>query len=368
MQSSVRVRLTLLFAGALTVMLIAFGIGVRAILVAEEEDDRAEAARGVIEDPAEEQHLRRIVGTLGIALPLVALVAVGGAYLLARRALRPLEAIAKAARTIHARDLGRRVPTGGGAEIEVLARTLNDLLARLETSVGEVDRFTADAAHELRTPLAAAAGDLEIALRRSPRSDGDGALRESAGAALEELGRLRELIDALLLLARGDAGALLAAREAVDLAALARELIDLYAPVAEDAGLTLALVASSGEPPLAFADRTLASRAMGNLIDNALAFAKSAVTVAVRAVAGNIEVTVADDGPGITDEERARLFKRFHRGDPARRRRARGGFGLGLGIVEAIARAHGGAVSYTPAAAGGSVFLLSLPRETARAA
>ena len=376
-RTTLRLRLTLWFAGALLVLVALFGGALATVMLAEEDEDRADEAAGehaevgnrAGKELGKEPDLRRWLTGLAVALPLTLVAAAVGAWVLAGRALRPLDEIADVAGAVEAHNLSRRVPVRGGAEVERLATTLNQLFARLESSLAEVARFTADASHELRTPLAAAAAALEVALRHppTPLDQSNHVLREAAGAALEEIEHLSELIDALLVLARGDAGELATRRLPVDLATLVAEVMSVYAPVAEERGLSLTLHSSTAEPPVAMADRALVARALANLIANALDFAAHEVRLEIAladgagAAVGTLRLTVSDDGPGVSEAERPRLFQRFFRGDSARPRRQRGGHGLGLGLVAAIARAHGGTASYEPSPDGGSRFTLTLP-------
>jgi signal transduction histidine kinase len=355
---TLRGRLTLLY-GALTF----FGVAALAaasweVLYADVKEDE-EHARAHAEpvppglDPAE----RALLYGLAAGVPIAMVLGGAGGWYLAGRALRPLGQIAEVARAVSANDLARRMPSGGGAEVDELAGALNELLARLERSLEEVRRFTADAAHELRSPLAAVMGRLEVALRH-PRSEAE--LRDEMGGALEDLGRVNRLVESLLTLARADAGALAPGREPVELGPLAAEIVERDRPLAEERAVRLTLVIdrearTRGSPQLL-------ARALGNLVDNAILHGRGggAVIVRVGAADGRARLAVEDDGPGIPEAARARLFERFFRGDAARG--PRGGYGLGLSLARRIVEAHGGTLGYAPApAAPGSVFTIELP-------
>ncbi|CAM5551297.1 two-component sensor histidine kinase [Streptomyces avidinii] len=279
------------------------------------------------------------LGLLAGAPPLIAFAA-----LLARwvtgHALRPVDAIRTGLAAVTASELDRRVPDPGGAdEIAQLARTVNDTLDRLERSDARQRQFTADASHELRNPLAAVRARLEVALR-----DPD---RESVAAALADTERLQDIAADLLLLARLDGGPPPAA-EPVDLALLAAE------DLARRPGPGAALRLDAPAPVPASGDPARLARALANLVDNALRHARSEVTVRARADgAGWALLEVADDGPGIPEADRDRVFERFVRLD-SDRGRAGGGTGLGLAIAREIARAHGGDLVALPPAEGGA--------------
>ncbi|WP_328300346.1 HAMP domain-containing histidine kinase [Streptomyces sp. NBC_00435] len=285
------------------------------------------------------------LGLLAGAPPLTVFSA-ALAWWVTGHALRPVTAIRTELASVTASELGRRVPDPGGAdEIARLARTVNDTLDRLERSDARQRQFTADASHELRNPLAAVRSRLEVALR-----DPD---RESVAAALADTERLQGIAADLLLLARLDGGPAPRA-EPVDLALLAAE--DVARRPERGARLQLdarAPVPASGDP-------ARLERALANLVDNALRYARTGVVVRAAAEDGWALLEVADDGPGIAEADRDRVFERFVRLD-ADRGRASGGTGLGLAIAREIARAHGGDVHALPAPAGGTRLVLRVP-------
>ncbi|MFE9563512.1 sensor histidine kinase [Streptomyces sp. NPDC006487] len=288
------------------------------------------------------------LGLLAGAPPLIVFSA-ALAWWVTGHALRPVTAIRTGLAAVTGSELDRRVPDPGGAdEIAQLARTVNDTLDRLERSDARQRQFTADASHELRNPLAAVRTRLEVALR-----DPD---RESVAAALADTERLQAIAADLLLLARLDGGP--APRtEPVDLALLAAE------DAARRPAPRVPLRLDAGAPVPAAGDPARLERALANLVDNALRYARTGVVVRAAAEDGWALLEVTDDGPGIPEADRDRVFERFVRLD-ADRGRAGGGTGLGLAIAREIARAHGGEVRALPAPAGGARLVLRVPAPT----
>lgn len=282
-----------------------------------------------------------IQGHLLYALPLILLAAVGVSWLLIGRTLRPVERIRAEAAEITGSDLHRRIPDpDSDDEIGRLTRTLNGMLDRLEVSADRQRRFVADASHELRTPLAAVRTSMEVGLAHPDRAPWP----ELAARVVTEATRLQRLVEALLLLARSDDNTLLRHREPVDLAALCRSAIDAAPgriPVDLQAADNMCVV---GDP-----DQL--TRLIRNLLDNADRHADHHIEVSVTRDGPDTAVLrVADDGPGIPDADRDRIFDRFVRLEAARTRYAgeTTGTGLGLAIARDIATAHGGTISVTP--------------------
>jgi signal transduction histidine kinase len=276
--------------------------------------------------------------------PLLLGVVAGVTWLVTRRALRPVEGIRREMAVITAsEDLARRVPVPDTHdEIARLARTTNETLAALEASVERQRRFVADASHELRSPIASLRTQLEVGAAHPGLLDVDGAVADTV--------RLQRLAADLLLLARLDAGERPAADARVDLAALARE------QAAGRAGVSVR--AESGEVA---GSRAQLERLLANLLDNAQRHARSAVEVTVRGEGGQVVVAVADDGEGVPEADRERIFERFVRLDAARSRDD-GGAGLGLAIARDVAVRHGGSLTAGEAPGGGALFELRLPR------
>jgi heavy metal sensor kinase len=297
--------------------------------------------------------LDEIINVSALGFPLaVALAAIGG-YLIATRSLRPLDAMARQARRISSESLSKRLPNPNpNNELGRLASVFNDTLARLEASFAELQRFTADASHELRSPLTALRAVGEVALR-----DGNDpvALRETIGSMLEEAQRLTDLVDALLTLARMDATKANAAREKVNIASFLDEVRDQFEVLANEKHQTIR--ANCPGDVTVHADRTLLYLALVNLIHNAIQHAPADSQIAITAMrsAHKIDISVKDNGPGIPREYHEKIFERFFRVDKARSR-AQGGAGLGLAIAKQAVERNGGHIIVEDNPAGGSVF------------
>jgi heavy metal sensor kinase len=304
------------------------------------------------------QTLTRYLQTLLLVIPAgVALAAVGGAAI-ARAALKPVDAMSATARRITAEDLAQRVPRrGSGDELDRLADTLNAMLGRLEATFAQLRRFAADAAHELRTPLAALKGSMEVALR-SPRSAEE--YRRVIASSLEDAERLIRVAEDLLLLSRATAG-LEGPRQLVNLEPLLLEVLDLGLRLAQGAGVTVRMKEMT---PLAVrADEGALRRAVLNLVENAIKYtpAGGAVELSLTRADGAAAITVADTGIGLDPADTERIFEPFVRLDAARARET-GGSGLGLALARSIAVAHGGDISVQSAPGSGSRFTMRLPR------
>jgi two-component system heavy metal sensor histidine kinase CusS len=293
---------------------------------------------------------------LALGLALVACAA--GGHLIARRGVRPLAAITAAAGRVRPTALAERIdPAGLPAELHELARTFNGMLDRLEDSFGRLARFSADIAHELRTPVNNLRGSVEVALGQ-PRPQEE--YREVLGSALEECDRLAGTIDGLLFLARAEHPATQINREPVELGRELQAVCEFYEAAAAEAGVRLNVAA--GEAVSARLDRSLVQRAIGNLVANAINHTPSGGSVTLSAVAKNREIVieVADTGRGVATEHLPHLFDRFYRADPARTSAA-GHLGLGLAIVKGIAELHGGRVVVESEVGSGTRVILRLP-------
>ncbi len=290
-----------------------------------------------VDDP-----LRLVRGALLVGLPLLLVASAAGVWLTVGRTLRPVEQLRAGAEAVTAADPSRRLPVPAAEdEVRRLAETLNGMLDRLEAGGARQRAFVADAAHELRSPLAALRTVLEVALVHPDPEGPEPTLR----TAHEEVLRLARLVDDLLLLARLDAGAPQRVR-AVDLAAVVRDVVP-------------AAVEVDAAPAVLTGDPDALGRVVRNLVDNALRHATR--TVCVTVVPGDpVELLVDDDGPGIPEPERERVFDRFHRLDSPRTRDA-GGTGLGLAIVRELVAAGGGSVAVETSPAGGARRRVRLP-------
>jgi heavy metal sensor kinase len=242
-------------------------------------------------------------------------------------------------------------------EIARLARAFNELLDRLESAHGTQQRFLADASHELRTPLTVLRGEIEVALRRERPAD---EYREVLESSREEIERLARLTENLLSLARSDAGEGLVTREAVDLAALCVGVREAMSGMAEQKRMKLTVEAS--EAVFVNGDAGALERVCLNLVENAIRYSPAGENVTLQVVNENGEavLSVSDTGPGIGAEHLPHLFERFYRVDKARSRE-QGGAGLGLAIVEALVKAHGGSVSVSGVVGQGTTFTIRLP-------
>jgi heavy metal sensor kinase len=301
---------------------------------------------------------RRFLLVMAAVLPLAALLAGSGGWLLARRALGPVDRMTEAARRISAEHLDERVhTTGTGDELDRLAATLNDMLGRLDVTFRQIRQFSADASHELQTPLTILQGEIEVALR-APRTPDE--YRRVLTSALEESGRIARLVEGLLLLSRADAGVLRMDHQPVDLARLVTEVCEHSQVLAKARGVTLDLGPLT--PMTIQGDHQHLRRLLLNLVDNGLKYtlAGGRVTLALHQEGAWAVLRVADTGIGLAPEEKERIFQRFYRA-PAVVSRGEEGSGLGLCIARSIVEAHGGYVQVESAEGHGSIFTVCLP-------
>ncbi len=276
-----------------------------------------------------------------IGLVLAAVLSLLSGRVLAVRSLRPVRALTETTERIGARSLSERIPlTGTGDELDRLAATLNNMLERIEHHVRRVQQFTADASHELRSPLAALRGSAEVTLSK-PRTTDE--LRQVLGESIEHYDRLSQIAEDLLLLARADAGQEVSRMESVRLDEAVASVVDLYTPLTQDRGIDLVL--EDHEQISLHGDGARLRQLVGNLLDNAVKFSKAGDRICVAIANGNgvAKITVTDTGEGIAAEHLPYVFDRFYRADQARTTK-HGGAGLGLPICRAIAEAHGGTI------------------------
>lgn len=301
----------------------------------------------------------RAAAVLFVIMGTVLLVSVGAAgALLTGRVFNAIDDVVDKAHRIGDADLSQRLPHPGTAdEIGRLVDTLNEMLARIEQGVGVQQRFTADASHELRSPLSRLRTELELALRR-PREPQ--AYVETLQSGLEEVERLTLLVEELLAFARLDAGQERGRAERVLLNTLADEAVRRMEPIARVRDVTLALEAVG--PVFAKVAPGSASLVLDNLLDNAVKFSPCGrrVTVSLAQGAEQATLRVRDHGPGIRSDELMRVFERFYRG-PSARSGSTPGMGLGLALAQAIVQAHAGRITASNASDGGAVFEVRLP-------
>ena len=298
------------------------------------------------------------VGTLRrlllVGVPLVGLLMGVVTWRVVGRALRPVEAIRAEVTAISAGELDRRVPEpSGDDEIARLARTMNAMMGRLEAASLRERAFTADASHELQSPLSSFRTQLEVALARSPGTDWPRVAHE----LLDGSQGMERMVRDLLFLAREDEDAAVAPQELVDLDDV---VLEEAARARATSSVEIRTAAVSAAPVRG--NREQLVRLTRNLLENAVHHAKRRVELSLTTTDGEVQMTVHDDGPGVPAAARDRIFDRFVRADDARSRQI-GGSGLGLSIVAAVARRHGGAVELLdpPDGATGATFVLRLP-------
>jgi signal transduction histidine kinase len=298
-----------------------------------------------------ESTVRTALLLLAGACPVVVAVAAIATYRLIRRSLRSVDAIRARVAAISTSDLTERVPVPPGYdEISALATTMNDMLARIESGHAAQRQFVGDASHELRSPLTAIISALDVAVAHPEVFD----LNLATSTLVPEAQRMRVLVEDLLLLARADEGRLATHREPIRLDDIATgEVVRQRRIGRRDIDII-------AEPTSLRGDGAALSRLVRNLLENAARHARSRIEVTVRTDGGYAVVTVADDGPGIPERDRMRVFDRFVRLE-SDRARSSGGTGLGLAIVAEIAIAHGGEVTIRDRPGGGTLVTVQLP-------
>ena len=302
-------------------------------------------------EPAVEAR-RAVVPILGFGLPLLFLIVSATTWFLAGRALRPVELMRREALEISATDPGRRLTVPAARdEVQRLALSLNEMLQRLHDAVERQRRFTADASHELRSPLAAIRTMIEVTLGEADAADRHGALEDIA----DQFDRIERLIADLLVLASHDEGRRMTAAVELDLDQIAGR-VGAEARLRHD----LAVDLSGIEPVAVHGEADRLERLVRNLVDNAARHARSTIRLATFTESEIAVLRVADDGPGVPAGERERIFERFVRLDESRSRDS-GGAGLGLAVVRAVAEEHGGSVAVVDLDSPGAAFEVRLP-------
>jgi len=305
--------------------------------------------------------LESIAWTMVVVSPFLVAVSVLFAWIISGRVFRPIDRIIDQVEAItDGRSLHRRLAIGAaGEELARLSATLNAFIERIETSFGALRRFTADASHELKTPLAVMRADVERAMHpMSNETDQAVALEE----ALQQVTRMADLVDSLLTLARADEGRFDLFREPVELAPLAREVVETARLLGEDAGLVI--LAPHFENAEVLGDVTRLRQLFLNLVTNAIKYTPRGGTVEITLHRDDevVRFAVRDTGIGIAAADLPYVFERFWRADRVRSRASeRGGFGLGLAISHWIAQAHGGTLEVQSRLGRGSTFTVTLP-------
>jgi heavy metal sensor kinase len=303
--------------------------------------------------------LRRYRDLLLLGVPACLILAGAGSWWLSAFALAPLIRLAGAAREIDVRTLERRLPTRGvDDELEDVTRAFNGVLERLDHAVGEMRQFSAALAHELRTPLAALRGEIELALGRLGTGDAN---RDHLASQIEEIDRLKRLIEQILTLARAEAGQIPLTFAPLDAGELAAALVEQLEPVAQ--ARSIALTCDCVPGAVVRADGEWLRRLLINLLDNALKFTNEGGRVWVRVAPADDQVTIAvgDTGVGIAPTDRPHVFERFFRADPSRTSSTEG-TGLGLSLVQWIVERHGGSIGLVSEVGAGSTFTVTLAR------
>ena len=318
-----------------------------------------------------------LFGTMFLIAPLMLLVSVAVAYVIAGNTFKPVDTLINEVEAItDGRSLHRRVPTDEvDEELARLADTLNRMIGRLQTSFGALRRFTADASHELKTPLTVVRADVERAMHPSATSD---ERMQALEEAMQEVARMSDLVDSLLTLARADEGRFDLVRDLIHLEPVVRDVYETALILGEGAGVTVSMPLV--EDAVVMGDSTRLRQLFLNLITNAIKYTPAGGQVEMTlSLRNNNEVgfAVRDTGVGIAAADLPHIFDRFWRADKARSRLAaadlrgtseRGGFGLGLAIAQWIAHAHGGTLTAQSRLGRGSIFTVLLPVASAEPA
>ncbi len=309
------------------------------------------------DDAVETLHLFR--SYLLMFAPLLFLAAAGGGYWLSRRALSPVDALVRTAREVSGTKLNSRLQKlETGDELQRLSDTLNEMLDRIESAFLRITEFTADASHELRTPISLIRTEAELALRRSR---GEAEYKESLRQILREAERTTVLIEQLLSLARADSGRETLRLHSVDLRQTLRNVVEGWQQVAIIRNLQFAAILDAPDS-FVLGDETLLRRLVDILLDNAFKYtsAPGSVRLSFAHQDESAVITVRDSGVGIAEEEQSKIFERFYRVDKARSR-AQGGAGLGLAIAQWIVTQHRGSITVASRSGDGATFTVVLP-------
>lgn len=303
--------------------------------------------------------LQSITIALLVTAPFVLLLSSFGSYWLAKRAFKPIHRLTHTARKIKAGDLHQRVPVPKAKdEVQALALTLNEMIARLDLAFTQQRRFVADASHEMRTPVAVLRSITEVALAQTLNQEEYIAVLHDINAETERFG---QLINDLMVLARVDESQVVLDCEPVRIDLLAFDVAATMEPMAQERGISLLI--ENLEQATVLGDTARLILAMMGLVENALTYtpAGGTVTINVAACGTSTSFSVRDTGIGIAPKDIPHIFERFYRADPARSRAA-GGSGLGLAIVDWVVKAHGGSIQVESQVGQGSTFTVTLPQ------
>jgi heavy metal sensor kinase len=307
------------------------------------------------------EFLENLVGTFAVVIPLTLVLASAGGYFLARRSLSPVVAMSDQAKQIGASNLRERLSVKNSHdELGQLADSFNQLLGRLDTSFEQQQRFTADASHELRTPVAILFGEADVALSQNVRSQEE--YRETLAILRSEAGRLKDIVEGLFTLTRADAGQYPLTISEFYLDEVVSECARNLRTLASSKQIELSCDAQK-EMPIR-GDEGLLRRMILNVLDNAIKYtpAGGKVLISCQERAGQYCITVRDTGCGIPLEFHSRIFERFFRVDKVRSRNEGSSAGLGLSISAWIAEAHGGRIELSYSNEDGSLFSIFMPQ------
>jgi heavy metal sensor kinase len=312
-----------------------------------------------------EEVLTGLIMTFAVGMPLIVAIAIGGGYLLTRRAMRNVDEITSQAEHISSNNLSERLPAfQTGDELERLTIALNRMMERLDDAFQHINRFSADVTHELRTPLTIIRGELEAAVQHQHLTP---ELLDLVGSALEETERLRTIVEQLLVVSRLDAGDAQMEKVPLDLGQLATSTAEQMLLLAEEKSITVRCDAQPGVE--VEGDPSRLKQVVVNLLDNAIRYTGQGGSILVSTAKQDdwATLTVADNGAGIPPEALPHVFERFYRADKARSRYS-GGSGLGLAIVKAICTAHHGDVEITSTEGVGTTVTIRLQPATSHKA
>jgi heavy metal sensor kinase len=289
--------------------------------------------------------------------PIILILGTLGGWILARRSLSPIGYIASKAQSITSQNLSERlIPRGTGDEMDDLIQTINEMIARLEASFKRMAEFTADASHELKTPLCAMRGEAEVLLSKGRTA---GEYQEGLAHFIEQFDHLNQMINDLILLSKLDSSQIELKIVPLRLDLLVKDLCNLFQVLAEQKGITLEI--DKAQELTVMGDKFRLQQLFTNLIDNAIKYTpEGTIRVTLEKNQENVLVKVSDTGIGIPEQEREKIFKRFYRVDKSRSRET-GGVGLGLSIAEWIAHAHHGRIEVDSELSQGSTFTVYLP-------